>query len=588
MTDLRACTSVRRPRRRGTPLLSLLLLLALAVTPAVAPAAVAQDAPDPGPDVFGEVIEVRVVNVEVVVTDGDGNRVIGLGPDDFRLYVDGEETPIEYFSQVVGGAAVEMEAPAEGATPAVRGIPAAVPGEPVGTSYLLFIDDYWSIARDRNALLQSVADDLSFLAPGDRMAIVAFDGKGVDMLTSWTDSERQLRRALSDAQARPALGLQRLSELRSHDRSLFDDRDARSGDTILNLPIEDRVFANEVAAKLERSVGAVVASLRGFAQPPGRKVMLLLSGGWPFSPAAYAVGSRQVIEAGQVPSGDQILEPLVDTANLVGYTVYPVDVPGLSLSSGSDVEQGGRLATGRVTPGGTRFGSDPEERFNDLSTTVLIDRESNIEDTLRFVARETGGEALINAAGIDALATVAQDTRSYYWLGFTPDRRRDDERHEIRVEVTRPGLEVRTRENFLDMSRDTERTMAVESALLFGDPAAEGSLVVEVGEPTDSRRRTMEVPILVAIPTDLVTAIPEGDEWIVRLELRVAALDESNRQSEVPSVPLELAFPQRPEAGKLIPYRTQLTLRRTEQVLVVSVTDVLGDRSFTARVEVAP
>ena len=28
---------------------------------------------------------------EVVVTDRDGNRVIGLAPQDFRLFVDGEE-----------------------------------------------------------------------------------------------------------------------------------------------------------------------------------------------------------------------------------------------------------------------------------------------------------------------------------------------------------------------------------------------------------------------------------------------------------------------------------------------------------------
>lgn len=555
-----------------------LLLLILALSPV---ALLAQDAaPASGPDVFGEVIEVRVVNLEVVVTDRDGNRITGLQPEDFRLFVDGEETPVDFFSEIVGGRAMELEAPAEGVRRTVQEIPAAIPGETVGTSYLVFIDDYWSIAHDRNALLLAMADDLSFLAPGDRMAIVAYDGKGVDMLTSWTDSPRELRRALSDAQARPALGLQRFSELRSHDRSLDGARNARTRDALRDLDIEERIFANQVAGRLERSVDAVVASLRGFAQPPGRKVMLLLSGGWPFSPAAYTVGNRQILETGQVPSGDQILAPLVDTANLVGYTIYPVDVPGLGSTSGSDVEQGGRLVTG--------LNVEPEERFRDLNSSVVIDRESNIEDTLRYVARETGGEALINARSNEPLATVAQDTRSYYWLGFTPDRRRDDERHEIRVEVTRPGLKVRTRDNFLDMSLETERTMAVESALLFGDPAAEGNLVVEVGEPRKAGRRLMDVPLTIAIPTDLVTAIPEGDRWVVRVELRVAALDESQRQSEVPSVPVEFSFKERPEAGKAIPYQTSLKMRRIEQVLVVSVTDVQGGRSLTSRVEVFP
>ena len=551
-------------------------LPALAVLLAVPAAAAQESAPAPQ-DIFGETIEVRVVNLKVVVTDRDSNRVTGLSPEDFRLFVDGEETPVEYFSEVVGGTAVERDATAESA---IQGIPAAVPGEPVGTRYLLFVDDYFSIERDRDALLQQLADDLAFLQPGDHMAVVAFDGKKVEMLTSWTDSERELRRALSDAQARPALGLQRLSELRSHDRSFAGYRTQRSFDSIQSLPVEDRLYANQVAGQVERAVSAAVATLRGFAQPPGRRVMLLLSGGWPFSPAAYAVGNRAILETSQVPAGDDLLEPLIDTANLTGYTIYTVDVPGLGSVSGADVEQGGRVATGlRI---------EPEERFDQTGGISVIDRESNVEDTLRFVAEETGGEALVNSRGTEALRQAAQDTRSYYWLGFTPQRRRDDERHEIRVEVTRPGLRVRTRDSFLDMSLAAERTMSVESALLFGDPAAEGTLTVRLGEPVRAGRRTVKVPLTVLVPTEAVTALAEGDGWVAKLELRVAALDEDSRQSEVPSLPLELRFPSRPEPGKVIPYTTQVELRRIEQVLVVSVTDVVGGRSLTARVEFTP
>ncbi|HEY4597756.1 MAG TPA: hypothetical protein VIJ02_15255, partial [Thermoanaerobaculia bacterium] len=50
--------------------------------------------------VFGEQIEVRVVNVEAVVTDRQGNRISGLKPGDFRLEVDGKAVPIEYFNEV--------------------------------------------------------------------------------------------------------------------------------------------------------------------------------------------------------------------------------------------------------------------------------------------------------------------------------------------------------------------------------------------------------------------------------------------------------------------------------------------------------
>jgi len=52
--------------------------------------------------IFGETIDVRVVNVEVVVTDGSGNRVNGLKPADFHLKVDGKEvTPDQTLSFIV-------------------------------------------------------------------------------------------------------------------------------------------------------------------------------------------------------------------------------------------------------------------------------------------------------------------------------------------------------------------------------------------------------------------------------------------------------------------------------------------------------
>jgi hypothetical protein len=47
-----------------------------------------------------------VVNLEVVVTDRDGLPVTGLTAGDFRLLVDGGETPIRYFTEVRGGDAV--------------------------------------------------------------------------------------------------------------------------------------------------------------------------------------------------------------------------------------------------------------------------------------------------------------------------------------------------------------------------------------------------------------------------------------------------------------------------------------------------
>ncbi|MEM7052831.1 MAG: VWA domain-containing protein [Acidobacteriota bacterium] len=560
---------------------SVALLVALVVLFAAAGSALAQG---DSPDVFGEVIDVRVVNVEAVVEDRDGVRVKGLQPEDFRLIVDGQEVTVDYFAEIRGGDAVAAVGPE-----AVPAVPAAVPGEAVGTSFLVFVDDFFSLTRDRNRVIDGLIADLGNLGPGDRMAIVAFDGERVEMLSTWSGSQNALERALRTAQNRPAFALQRLAERRGQEIALAGQGSARQeiGGLVGNdLRVEERNYARQIASQVERSVTAAVATLRGFAQPPGRKVMVLLSGGWPFSPEAYVVNDPiRPLTSRQTGTGPEMLAPLVDTANLLGFTVYPVDVPGLGGSFGADTARGGQLLS---SVGGNVFGQQPSDL--DIESTLInsIEREQVVQATLYKIAQETGGQALINSAKLDALSSVVADTRSYYWLGFTPDRQRDDRRHDIRVEVKRAGYKVRARDGFLDLSRQAETEMAVESALLFDDPAALGPLVVEIGELERAGRRFVEVPLRIAIPVDGITAVPFDGKYVAKLELRVAALDDTNRQSDIPAVPIELRLTREPRPGTAVPYDARLKLRRQKQVLVVSVHDAVSGRNLSTKVEVDP
>src|SRR5258708_15488130 len=77
---------------------------------------------------FGETIEVRVVNVEAVVTDKQGNRVPDLKPEDFRLKGDGQPIKIDYFKQVRGRQAI---APVPGATQTLPSLLHPAPRSPV-------------------------------------------------------------------------------------------------------------------------------------------------------------------------------------------------------------------------------------------------------------------------------------------------------------------------------------------------------------------------------------------------------------------------------------------------------------------------
>ena len=466
--------------------------------------AAGQEAPLPDP--FSEVIDVRVVNVEVVVTDKQGNRIRGLDASDFELLVDGQPTAIDYFTEIDEGRA-RGPSGAE-----VETVPALYAGEPVGTNFLVFIDDFFSYRRDRDRVLQHLDQDLAQLGPRDRVAVVASDGASVALLTGWTNSAAEIEEALREARERPALGLMRLS----------DRRRLAEASSAVEIRYQKRILTEQI----EQSVLAAVATLRSFASREGRKVMLVLAGGW-------GLPQYSIYDLPTMIDVTTVLGPLVDAANLVGYTLYPVDVPGF---------RGG--------------GEWPDH------------------DSLRYLAEETGGLAMINALSSDALAGAVVDTRSYYWLGFEPPRNEDDENHEVRVRVAgRRDLRVRARRSYQDMSKSTAVTMLVEGALIFGGSPGADILSVRLGAPERTRSRKILVPIAVTIPLDHVQLLPVAGRWTNELEFRVTVIDEHGGRSETPVEKILISGTRAPQPGEVFNYDTKLRLRRREHRFVAAVYD---------------
>ncbi|MGH9364774.1 MAG: hypothetical protein ACRD1B_05855, partial [Thermoanaerobaculia bacterium] len=75
-------------------------ILLLSASAAAAPGAQAQQKTDPG---FRESVEVRVMDLDVVVTDSKGQSVRDLRKEDFRVRIDGKDMPIDYFTRVEAG-----------------------------------------------------------------------------------------------------------------------------------------------------------------------------------------------------------------------------------------------------------------------------------------------------------------------------------------------------------------------------------------------------------------------------------------------------------------------------------------------------
>ncbi|HEX3127188.1 MAG TPA: VWA domain-containing protein [Thermoanaerobaculia bacterium] len=539
------------------------VLSVLATTAPLAGQTPAQ-APNEPPPIFGEQIEVRVVNVEAVVTDKDGNRVNGLQPSDFRLRVDGKEVPVEFFTEVMGRQAV---APAGG-----QGQPAAGvrPGEAVGTYYMVFIDDFFSQATHRNKVLESLKADLARLGPDDRMAVVAFDGGSLEMLSSWSNSTRELSQAFSNAMARPARGPLRATELRemiNNERFELGATDPFAGDgapslnqRIMNssLSLQEKAYGQTLAHQIQDEVSAVVSAMRASSGVPGRKVLLLLSGGWPYSLQSYIRGDQDTSLSRELPDGEKLYRPLTTTANLLGYTIYPVDVPGVQ---GEAADAGGAQGTG--------------ERF----------REQEVEGALTFVAKETGGRPMMNTQREKALEVAETDTRSYYWLGFTPTWERNDKTHKIDVDIKRPGLTVRSRNSFLDLSKQASVSMMMESALLFGNLPDAIQMPVKLGA-VSAKKGGVEIPITLALPVDAFTAVPVNGKYHAKLELRVAATDDQGNRSEIPVIPLDLASDKEPKAGGYVKYETKVTVKGKPKHLVLATYDPLSGKVATSEIDV--
>ena len=563
----------------------------------IAPSVLAQNSSAPkhraalteSPPGFVESVDVRVVEIEAVV-ERKGKRIEGLTADDFRLWVDGEPKSIEFFSEIRSGK-LETSGPAT-STQKSLGSSAILPSPNLGglaksavvpNYYLVFIDDYFSLPTYRNQVIANLRKQLNVLRPEDRMAIVAYDGRVVEMLSNWSADPKKLERALRRASDRPAYGLQRRSEWQQALSRLRYRGNPAPGSSFTSIGFSGAgsgsrltgrnptvSIETEIAVKVSRVADAAASSLRAFAGPPGRRVLVLLSGGLP-SLGAFGLPER----GGLFNTLDQfavsrdarrLFSPVVEAANLLDFTVYPVDLTHL----------------------GSSYGSAETGSLSEAHQLRRQERESEylVQDSLHFLADETGGLPLIKGARQNALRKIADDTRSYYSIGFTPDWKANDRPREIRLKVKAKDHKIRARRGYADLSRSTLMSFRVESAHQFDVPLPNaGDLDIQIGTPSAVGIGKVHVPIKVRIPLADLALLPTQEGLKANLELRIAATDDRGQRADLGVIPIELTFADAGEVGRHALWTTTLKLRKRDHRLLFALYDPIGNALRAKRVD---
>lgn len=372
------------------------VLLALAGVCGAAAVVIGQAAPPDGRPIFR--VTTSLVQIDAVVTDKQGRHVTTLGPEDFEVYQGGKARPVTTVAYVNSE---ETWVDTSGLPPLP---PEAMRPADARRVIVIVVDDlrlsFSSMHYARRGLLEFIDEQFQ---PGDLGALVTTSG-GPMRSRSLTFHRTELRADIS--RLRFSLwGVRAASVLEPFDT--FGEFDALEG-------AREHQFATSAIAALYD----VVENLRRL---PGRKSIVLVSEG--FTMFGPSLDNSSILH---------LMQRFVDRANRAGVVVYALDPRGLvPVGITAADRHGGRgLASARAA--------------------ALRDTQ----DSLRFIAGETGGFAVVNSNDLAAgMRRILADQAGYYLIGYEPapgtlGPESDRRFWKIKLKVKRKGLKVRTRSGF--------------------------------------------------------------------------------------------------------------------------------------------
>ena len=418
-------------------------LLALASASAIAQTPVPKPAPTPPQDVQpadeNDIVRIttNLIQLDATVTDKYGKIITDLKSEDFEILANGKPQPITNFSFVT----IEPQPTAQPTSANKKANESAVPLPPVRlrpgqikrTIALVFDDlTLWqpqSASTAKRAVKKFVDEQMQ---PGDLVAIIR-TGKSVGALQQFTSDKQLLYAAIERLRYNPVATSISLLDVTS-----MNNGPGGPGSEIKSNE-RDTEFRREIVASA--SLGAIRYIVEGMRGLPGRKAVVLMSGGF----ALFKQGFPEY----HVRIGASI-ERLVDSANRAGVVIYTLDAQALE-AVGTAADAVGFGMTGQQIS---------QSMFN-----VMRVYSSSSQEGLSYLAKQAGGFAIDNSNDLSGgIKRILDDQASYYLLGYQPDSSIFDPANKkfnhLKVKVKRPGLTVRYRSGFFGVKDEDIKTVA--------------------------------------------------------------------------------------------------------------------------------
>ena len=480
-------------------------------------------------------VDTVAAELDVLVLDAKGKPVEGLMRGDFRLLVNGRETPIDWLEAPQGA---PVSAPTGGS--AAPASPATAPAAGRRHSTVFVISNLHTDVRSSKAGLVALREFANRLPEGEPAAVYFLDN-GVRRLQAFTTDRAAVLKAIE----KPARMLPR--------SYVFSDT---RGDEWVGQ-----------SRQMLRNFTTVLDSL---ASRPEAKTVVVLTG--TISPTGFIR---------QIGAGSVVVSPAAVVAGPAGYTSF--SGPGLwnFLGEAKDAESQALLARATIVaidPTGLDTSGGRASRGVRGGSAVSGTWDFR-NDTFALIAESTGGARL--GYSNDPAALLAGESKllaARYRLGFTPPDR-TSARRDIRVEVARPGVAVRAAMGQRSLTPEAAARARFAALLLSADaPTGDFAIALETKGPV-KKRPDDAFPFDVLVPVSGVYAEDIADGKRAKLELLIAGVDEEGRTSEPMVIPFSVTLDKSAADGTFFRKNSNFTLdRKWKGRLFVGVRDTSTNR----------